>query len=143
MRSVIGILKAPLFWLVAVVLGVGTYTLLPKQSITPGQGAAMAEVTVPKLTPLQQQGKQAFDANCATCHGANAAGQVGVAPPLIHKIYEPSHHGDAAIARAAKAGVQQHHWPFGNMPAVEGISDPEIAVIIAYIRAVQRANGIN
>ena len=92
---------------------------------------------------LQQQGKAAFDANCAKCHGANAAGQGGVAPPLIHKIYEPSHHGDAAFARAAKQGAQQHHWPFGNMPPVAGISDPEIAVIIAYVRAVQRANGIN
>ena len=48
-----------------------------------------------------------------------------------------------SIARAAKQGVQQHHWPFGNMPPVEGITDAEIAVITAYIRAVQRANGIN
>ena len=137
------ILKSPLFWLIAVVVFVGVYAILPKDPEPARKGPAMAEVTVPELTALQRQGQQAFDANCAECHGANAAGQGGVAPPLIHKIYEPSHHGDAAIARAAKQGVQQHHWPFGNMPPVEGITDAEIAVITAYIRAVQRANGIN
>jgi mono/diheme cytochrome c family protein len=139
----VAILKSPLFWLVAVVVFVGVYAILPKGPEPVREGPAMVEVTVPELTALQQQGKQAFDANCAKCHGANAAGQGGVAPPLIHKIYEPSHHGDAAIARAAKQGVQQHHWPFGNMAPVAGITDAEIAVITAYIRAVQRANGIN
>ena len=43
---------------------------------------------------------------------------------------------------AAKNGVRQHHWPFGNMPPVEGITDSEISNIIAYVRTVQRANGI-
>lgn len=138
-----GILKSPLFWLAAVVIFVGVYAILPKGPEPVGQGTAMAEVTVPELTALQQRGKQAFDASCAKCHGANAAGKGGVAPPLIHKIYEPSHHGDAAIVRAAKQGAQQHHWPFGNMPPVAGITDAQIAVIIEYVRAVQRANGIN
>lgn len=138
-----GLLKSPLFWLIAVVVFAGVYVIIPKGPEPVTQGPALAEVKVPALTELQEQGKQAFDAKCAKCHGANAAGQDGVAPPLIHKIYEPSHHGDAAIARAAKQGAQQHHWPFGNMPPVEGITDAEIAVIIEYIRALQRANGIN
>lgn len=137
------VLKSPLFWLVAVVVFVGVYAILPKGPGPSAQGPAMVEVKVPDLTALQKQGEQAFDANCAKCHGANAAGQAGVAPPLIHKIYETSHHGDAAFARAAMLGAQQHHWPFGNMPPVEGITDADIAVITAYIRAVQRANGIN
>ena len=137
------ILKSPLFWLVAVVVFVGVYAIVPKGPEPIKQGPAMVDVTVPELTALQQKGEQAFDANCAVCHGANAAGQGGVAPPLIHKIYEPSHHGDVAFVRAAKAGSRQHHWSFGDMPPVDGISDAEIAVIIEYIRAVQRANGIN
>ena len=32
------------------------------------------EVTVPKLSPIATAGKTAFDANCALCHGRNAAG---------------------------------------------------------------------
>jgi hypothetical protein len=39
-------------------------------------------------------------------------------------------------------GVQAHHWRFGNMPPVEGITRAEVATIITYIRELQRANGI-
>lgn len=138
-----GLLKSQLFWLVAAVLAVGIYAIWPEPPKLAGTGPAMVEVRVPELTALQQEGQKAFEARCAKCHGNNAAGQGGVAPPLIHKVYEPSHHGDAAIARAARMGARQHHWPFGDMPAVEGITDAEISVITAYIRAVQRANGIN
>jgi len=80
---------------------------------------------------------------CAACHGANAAGQDGVAPPLVHVIYEPSHHGDEAFQRAAELGVRGHHWPFGNMPPVEGVTRADVTMITAYIRELQRANGIN
>jgi mono/diheme cytochrome c family protein len=85
----------------------------------------------------------AFDANCASCHGANAAGQDGVAPPLVHIIYEPNHHGDASFLLAAKNGVRAHHWPFRDMPAVQNITDDSIALIVTYVRELQRANGIN
>ena len=80
---------------------------------------------------------------CAACHGANAAGQNGVAPPLVHKIYEPSHHGDAAFLLAAKQGVRAHHWKFGNMPPVEGVTPGDVKMVVAYVRELQRANGIN
>jgi cytochrome c len=108
------------------------------------QGAAMATVVLPEaLSENAQIGQKAYDANCAACHGVNAAGQDGVAPPLVHKIYEPSHHGDESFQRAAGQGVHAHHWRFGDMPAVEGITRGEVTLIIAYIRELQRANGIN
>ena len=107
-------------------------------------GAVLVDVIVPEaLSDNAQIGKRAFDANCATCHGANAAGQDGVAPPLVHMIYEPGHHGDEAFQRAAAAGVQSHHWRFGNMPAVDGITRADVTLIVAYIRELQRANGIH
>lgn len=106
-------------------------------------GAAMAQVVVPEtLSDSAKIGKVAFEAKCAVCHGTNAAGQDGVAPPLVHKIYEPSHHGDAAFLLAAKNGVRAHHWRFGNMPRVEGVTDADVKMIIAYVRELQRANGI-
>lgn len=106
-------------------------------------GAPIATVLVPEtLSKKADIGQQAFNQYCTACHGINAVGQVGIAPPLVHKIYEPSHHGDASFVRAAKIGVQQHHWPFGNMPPVEGITDNEIVAIIYYIRELQRFNGI-
>ncbi len=107
-------------------------------------GAAMVEVAVPEtLSENAQIGKAAFEAKCAVCHGVNAAGKDGVAPPLVHKIYEPSHHGDAAFLVAAKNGVRAHHWRFGNMPPVEGVTDGDVKMIVAYVRELQRANGIN
>ena len=107
-------------------------------------GAPIVEVTLPaEFSANAEIGKRAFEAKCAVCHGANAAGQDGVAPPLVHKIYEPSHHGDAAFLLAAKNGVRAHHWRFGNMPPVEGVTDGDVKMIIAYVRELQRANGIN
>ena len=105
---------------------------------------ALATVRLPpSFTEQEQIGKRAYGAACATCHGVNGQGQDGVAPPLVHKIYEPGHHGDMAFVLAAQNGVRAHHWKFGNMPAVEGVTRAEVLNIVAYIRALQRENGIN
>jgi mono/diheme cytochrome c family protein len=108
------------------------------------ENGVLANVLLPEtLSQTAQIGQLGFDAKCAACHGANAAGQDGVAPPLVHIIYEPSHHGDEAFQRAAAIGARGHHWPFGDMPPVEGVSRGDVTMIIAYIRELQRANGIN
>ncbi|MBO0334926.1 cytochrome c [Sneathiella sp. CAU 1612] len=126
----------------ALVAVAGYFWLYPGQpEVKTGQPIVV--VNVPELSIASQSGKQAFDKYCASCHGSNAAGQEGRAPPLIHRIYEPNHHGDMAFLLAAKNGVRAHHWPFGNMPPVEGISEAEIQNIILYVRELQRANGIN
>lgn len=126
------------------------YTMFPLGSHDPQEisavkilDGALASVLLPKtLSQNAQIGKQAFEAKCASCHGTNAAGQDGVAPPLVHIIYEPGHHGDETFQRAAAMGVRAHHWPFGNMPAIEGITQGDIKMVTAYIRELQRANGI-
>jgi len=106
-------------------------------------GAAMVSVTVPELSGPALEGEALFQENCATCHGDNAAGREGIGPPLIHKIYEPGHHGDGAFYLAVQQGVRAHHWPFGNMPPVEDVTQKDVESIIAYVRKLQRANGIN
>ena len=107
------------------------------------EGEALVDVTLPAtLSSEAKAGQQAFAANCASCHGTDAEGRAGIAPPLIHKIYEPSHHGDMAFVLAARNGVRAHHWPFGNMAPVPGLTDPELAGIIRFVREVQVANGI-
>lgn len=107
--------------------------------------APMADVVLPaEFSPPARQGETYFNATCASCHGANAAGQDGVGPPLVHPIYEPSHHGDMAFVLAARNGVRAHHWPFGDMPPVEQmLTDAELGAIVAYVRELQRANGID
>jgi len=107
-------------------------------------GAALVEITVPdQLSENAVVGETIFNAQCADCHGVNAVGREGLAPPLVHVIYEPSHHADEAFQRAVSAGVQQHHWRFGNMPPVSGLTRGDVAMVVAYIRELQEANGIN
>lgn len=108
----------------------------------PVNGQAMVDVTVPALNAEAQGGKALFGENCAGCHGKNAAGQEGVAPPLVHKIYEPGHHADGAFLLAVTRGVRAHHWPFGDMPHVEGLTRRDVAQIVNYVRTLQTANGI-
>lgn len=110
---------------------------------TSSDGAMVAVIVPDAFSDQQQLGARAYDAACAACHGANGQGQDGVAPPLVHKIYEPNHHGDKAFLLAAQNGVRAHHWKFGNMPAIEGVTEADVLNIVAYIRALQRANGIN
>ncbi len=126
---------------VAVICAVA-WRYYPSTSSQPSSGPPLVDVTVPELDAAAQAGETAFNDNCAVCHGVNAAGQDGVAPPLVHIIYEPNHHGDQAFYRAATQGVPAHHWPFGDMPPVEDITEQEIASIVAYVRTLQRANGI-
>jgi mono/diheme cytochrome c family protein len=118
-------------------LTLGLYAMAACDSSQPklaaGGGAAPAELQV---------GEAKFNAHCSACHGPQATGtQQG--PPLVHKIYEPNHHGDAAFFRAAEFGVKAHHWEFGNMPKIEGVSSADVEQIIRYIRWLQRQAGIS
>lgn len=141
------LLAVALAALLAVGLWLGggdTETMTSDTTETAPTGAAMVEVALPEtLSENAQVGKVAFEAKCAVCHGTNAAGQDGVAPPLVHKIYEPSHHGDGSFLVAVTNGVRAHHWRFGNMPPVDGLTEGDVKMIVAYVRELQRANGIN
>lgn len=91
---------------------------------------------------LLRLGKLIYQESCASCHGADLNG-TRQGPPLIHPVYEPAHHGDEAFYRAAANGVRAHHWRFGDMPPVAGISRDEVRNIIAYVRDQQRQQGIH
>lgn len=87
------------------------------------------------------QGERLYRSHCSGCHGKDAEGSHR-GPPLLHKYYAPSHHADLAFYMAVARGVQQHHWQFGNMPPVSGVSPEEVGHIIAYVRGEQRKVGI-
>ena len=127
----------------AAAVGVAGYLYFGDRDDGTGGGAPIASVSVPETFSARAQlGQKTYEANCASCHGRNAAGQDGVAPPLVHIIYETSHHGDESFQRAVSRGVQAHHWPFGSMPPVEGLTRGDVSLIVAYVRELQRANGI-
>jgi len=94
------------------------------------------------LSPAAQIGKQAFDANCSPCHGTSLRGG-DKAPPLLHPYYAPgSDHGDGVILAAMKDGAKMHMWKFGDMPKPEGLKAEQREMVLAYIRAMQEANGL-
>ena len=86
-------------------------------------------------------GEEIFNANCSACHGLGAVG-TDVGPPLVHDFYHPGHHSDVSIRSAVRVGVKQHHWFFGDMPPVAGVSPGDVEKIVCYIRETQRSNGI-
>lgn len=131
-----------LFALVAIGLGIRYYLSVGQVDIARSGEPINTAVTVPSLSFLEQQGEVLFNASCAACHGQNAAGKEGVAPPLVHTIYRPNHHSDQSFQRAAKLGVRQHHWRFGNMPPVNNVTVEDVQKIIAYVRTLQKENGI-
>ena len=115
------------------------------QTTTPKDNTgARVEIEIPaELSGHAIIGKRLYQENCLACHGENAVGQDKVAPPLVHKIYEPSHHGDESFQRAIAVGVRAHHWNFGNIPKIDGLTRTDVAAIISYIRELQRYNGIS
>jgi len=106
-----------------------------------GRAERQIAVIIPTLSSEATLGEAVFAANCAVCHGKNAAG-ADKGPPLINSIYNPSHHGDFSFVRAVTLGVPQHHWLYGPMPAQPQIQRSQIEQIVAYVRELQRANGI-
>jgi mono/diheme cytochrome c family protein len=87
-------------------------------------------------------GADLFDTHCSRCHGAGALGS-DRGPALVDRIYEPSHHPDAAFYVAVQRGVRAHHWHFGDMPRIGGLTNAEVTAIIGYVRERQRAAGID
>lgn len=86
-------------------------------------------------------GEIAFTGTCASCHGIGAVG-TDEGPTFLDPIYRPGHHADGAFLAAVRLGVRQHHWPFGNMPPQDGITNQDINNIVAYVRQLQQAAGI-
>ncbi|PCI40338.1 MAG: cytochrome C [Rhodospirillaceae bacterium] len=105
-----------------------------------GQAFAPKDIKLPAFNLTEKRGEAAYTENCAACHGERTVG-TDQGPPFLHRVYVPGHHGDAAFYSAAKIGVRQHHWQFGNMPPLPDISDGTMKSIIAYIRGIQSVNG--
>jgi len=76
------------------------------------------------------KGEPLFNSHCAR---GTAQG-----PSFLDKIYEPNHHADAAFYRAPELGVRAHHWNFGDMPKVPGVSREDLTQIISYVRWLQK-----
>lgn len=90
--------------------------------------------------PANADGATVYSARCASCHGADLRG-TDKGPSQLSIVYEPGHHGDDAYRSAIRNGAPQHHWTFGNMLAVESITDDQIERVITFIRSEQQQQG--
>lgn len=106
-----------------------------------GTSGRMAAAAQSFLAEGTAPGAALYAGKCAECHGMGGTG-TEKGPPLVNRIYEPGHHGDDAFRRAVREGTPAHHWKFGDMPPVDGLSDRQIDDIIVYVRALQVAAGI-
>jgi mono/diheme cytochrome c family protein len=86
-------------------------------------------------------GEALFNANCSKCHGLRGTG-TDKGPPLVHRIYHPNHHSDLSFHWAVQRGVVAHHWRFGNMPPIKGLTEQDVDLIIKYVRNLQKEAGI-
>jgi mono/diheme cytochrome c family protein len=87
------------------------------------------------------KGENLYAQNCQSCHGTNGLG-TNQGPPLVNKIYNSSHHADLAFHLAVKNGVHSHHWKFGDMKSIPGLSPEAVQHIVQYVREIQRKSGI-
>ena len=101
--------------------------------------AFVAEIP-PQDPALVARGEELYQASCADCHGADLRG-TDRGPSHLSEIYEPNHHADIAFLLAVRRGTPAHHWTFGAMAPVEGLSEDDVAAIVAYVREAQRTEG--
>jgi mono/diheme cytochrome c family protein len=99
------------------------------------------EFNIPVQDPtLVAEGGVLYQANCASCHGADLRG-TDLGPSHLSVVYQPGHHGDGAFALAAINGVRAHHWRFGDMPPIPALLQEDMDRIIAFVRETQRIEG--
>lgn len=57
-------------------------------------------------------------------------------------MYAPDHHPDESFRAAITQGAEAHHWDFGDMAPVAGLTDEEIDMVIAFAREQQEIHGL-
>ncbi len=102
-------------------------------------GSDVDGVTSGSSSPLDR-GSEVYAETCASCHGTDLRG-TDKGPSHLSIVYEPNHHTDESFRSAIANGAPQHHWDFGDMPAVGGLSDTDVEAVIAFVRAEQERQG--
>ncbi len=121
-----------------IVTGVIVFAVVVFLGLSAGEPDATATERDPALVTA---GAELYQANCAECHGVDLMG-TDTGPPFLNLIYAPNHHGDESFQRAVAGGVIAHHWGYGNMEPVAGLTRADVGSIIEFVRSEQEAAGI-
>ena len=104
-------------------------------------GGSAGEVNISEQpADLVSTGAEIYQAACAACHGTDLRG-TDRGPSHLSSVYEPNHHSDAAFLLAVRNGSPQHHWRFGDMKPIDGLSEEDIVAVTAFVRDRQRTEG--
>ncbi|WP_319412159.1 cytochrome c [uncultured Cohaesibacter sp.] len=85
---------------------------------------------------IRKEGLKLYNANCLSCHGVGGR-STSFGPALVNQIYYKGNLSDRAFSQAVIYGAPQRNWDYGPMDPVDGLTQTEIAQILAYIRAEQ------
>lgn len=123
------------------VIAVIAFVAMGGSTETSDTAAGENEFNIPVQDPLLvAEGDVLYQANCASCHGADLRG-TALGPSHLSVVYQPGHHGDGAFALAAINGVRAHHWGFGDMAPISGLSQEDLDRIVTFVRETQRIEG--
>lgn len=81
-------------------------------------------------------GATLYEQSCASCHGSDLRG-TDKGPPHLSEVYASDHHSDDSFRSAITNGAPSHHWDFGDMPPVAGLSAEDVDDILAFVRQQQ------
>ena len=100
-------------------------------------GCSSGEAPSTEAPPAETNGgAELYELYCAECHGSDLRG-TDTGPSHLSIIYEPGHHSDESFRSAILNGARQHHFQFGDMPAVENITAQEVELVIEFVRNEQ------
>lgn len=106
-----------------------------------GSGTDGGDTNIPPQDPeLVAEGEVLYQATCASCHGSDLRG-TDLGPSHLSQVYEPNHHADIAFLLAVQRGSPAHHWRFGDMAPVAGLTPEDVTAIVAFVRENQRIEG--
>ena len=135
----------------AAVAALAAVVLLLATACTGGDDDAAAPTATPTAEPTQTpapesrfsgvDGRSLYGQACSVCHGQALEG-TNAGPTFLNRVYAPGHHADISFMFAIERGVRSHHWNFGNMAPVDGLTQEQVLAIIGFIREQQREAGI-
>ncbi len=108
---------------------------------TSGLDAFDESASAPSISASVQLGGIAYAEECTGCHGRTARGTER-GPNLIHADYGPARRSDAQFRRALSEGKLARRAGYEDMPPVKDRSERHLNRLVAFLRDVQRANGI-
>jgi mono/diheme cytochrome c family protein len=98
-------------------------------------------VSVPSVPGDVAAGAAVYERSCAGCHDAGAAGDGG-GVSLVDARFALPGFDDVAFVTAIVRGVSADGSEHGGMPRIRGLSEQDLADLLAFVRGLQRSAGL-